>query len=55
LLSFVRRFERENTDVVNFGSLTNYNRKIEQILEAFKMYADEMIIVEPKIKEDEIV
>ena len=54
LLSFVRRFERENTDVVNFGSLMNYNKKIEQILESFKMYAEEMIIVEPKIKEDEV-
>jgi len=55
LLSFVRRFERENTDVVNFGSLTNYNRKIEGILEAFKMYADEMIIVEPNINKDESI
>jgi len=53
LLSFVKRFERENTDVVNFGSLTNYNRKIEQILEALKIYADEMIIIEPNIKENE--
>ena len=53
LLSFVKRFERENTDVVNFGSLTNYNRKIEQILEAFKMYVDE--IVEPNIKENESI
>jgi len=56
LISFVKRFERENTSVVNFGSLVNYNSKIEQILEAFKMYAGEMVekeIVEPKIEENE--
>ena len=55
LISFVKRFERENTSIVNFGSLVNYNRKIEQILEALKMYADEMIIVEPKINENEFI
>ena len=56
LISFVKRFERENTSVVNFGSLVNYNSKIEQILGAFKEYAGEMVekeIVEPKIKENE--
>ena len=63
LISFVKRFERENTSVVNFGSLVNYNSKIEQILEAFRMYADGMIEkevvepvinkVEPNINEDE--
>lgn len=51
LLRFVKRFERENTDVVNFGSLTNYNRKIEQILESFKMYAEEMNVVKLNIEE----
>ena len=60
LLSFVRRFERENTGVVNFGSLTNYNRKIEQILESFKMYAEEMgggvkELIEPNIENNEII
>ena len=52
LISFVRRFERENTNVVNFGSLVNYNRKIEQVQEALKMYASEMI--EPKIQDNEV-
>lgn len=42
LISFVGRFERENTDIVNFGSLTNYNRKIEQINAEFIKYAEEM-------------
>ena len=56
LISFVKRFERENTSIVNFGSLVNYNSKIEQILGAFKEYAGDMVekeIVEPKIKENE--
>jgi hypothetical protein len=43
LISFVRRFERENVDIVKFGSLTNYNRKVQQIFEALKSYANEMI------------
>jgi len=42
LTNFVKRFERENIDVVRFGSSTNYNRKISQIIEAFKTYANEM-------------
>ena len=61
LISFVKRFERENTNVVNFGSLVNYNRKIEQIQEALKMYAGEMVGPEKKevlklnIQEDELI
>lgn len=43
LLNFVMRFERENTDVVNFGSLINYDKKINQILETFKLYANEFV------------
>ena len=56
LISFVKRFERENTSVVNFGSLVNYNSKIEQILGAFKVYAEGMVekeIVKLNIKENE--
>jgi hypothetical protein len=54
LINFVNRFERENTDVVKFGSMTNFNRKIEQINEEFKKYAEEEN-VEPKIEKNEIV
>ncbi|MCK5603076.1 hypothetical protein KAR91_14425 [Candidatus Pacearchaeota archaeon] len=53
LINFVRRFERENIDIVKFGSLINYQRKIEQINDSFLEYAQEMS--EPKIKEDEII
>ena len=49
LINFVKRFERENTNVVIFGSLGNYAKKIEQILDAFREYAN----VEPNIKENE--
>ena len=52
LISFVRRFERENTSVVQFGSLTNYNKKIEQINESFKEYATEMNL---KPEQNEII
>ena len=55
LINFVKRFERENTDIVNFGSLTNYNRKIEQIIAEFIKYAQEMNDVKPNIKQDEVV
>lgn len=54
LINFVNRFERENTDVVKFGSLTNFNRKIEQINDQLVKYAEEEN-VEPKIEKDEIV
>ena len=50
LISFVKRFERENTDVVNFGSLVNYNRKIEQINAELMKYAEEMNEVKLKIE-----
>lgn len=49
LTSFVKRFERENTNVVAFGSLSNYAKKIQQILDAFREYAN----VEQKTNNDE--
>ena len=64
LINFVKRFERENTSVVNFGSLTSYNRKIDQLLKEFRIYAQEMSgevkeeekeIVKPNIIEDELI
>lgn len=51
LLSFVRRFERENIDVVRFGSLGNYLSKIEKIRESFVLYAQEMT----KTNDNEII
>ena len=39
--NFVRRFERENTNIVVFGEEIPYNRKIEIITSEFRKYADE--------------
>lgn len=39
--NFVRRFERENTNILAFGSAIPYERKIETILTEFRRYADE--------------
>lgn len=41
LLSFVRRFERENIPLVEFGENIDYNVKIETIINRFKEYASE--------------
>ena len=39
--NFVRRFERENTNILDFGSEINYRKKIETIMAEFRRYADE--------------
>lgn len=39
--NFVRRFERENTNILEFGSAIPYQKKIETILAEFRRYADE--------------
>lgn len=39
--NFVRRFERENTNILNFGSEIQYSKKIEKIMAEFAKYADE--------------
>lgn len=39
--SLVMRFERENTDVVSFGSLLSFDRKIQRIREILISYATE--------------
>ena len=39
--NFVRRFERENTNILEFGSAIPYKRKIEIIAGEFKKYATE--------------
>ena len=39
--NFVRRFERENTNILDFGSEIDYKRKIETIMAEFRRYAEE--------------
>lgn len=39
--NFVRRFERENTNVLEFGSEVPFQRKIDTILAEFRRYAQE--------------
>lgn len=39
--NFVRRFERENTNVLEFGAKIPYSKKIEVITNKFKDYANE--------------
>ena len=39
--NFVRRFERENTNVLEFGTEIPYQRKIEIIISKFKDYANQ--------------
>lgn len=39
--NFVRRFERENTNILDFGSEVDYQRKIETIMSELRRYADE--------------
>ena len=39
--NFVRRFERENTNILDFGSEIPYKRKIETIMAEFRKYAEE--------------
>ena len=41
LMSFVRRFEREQAPLVDFASKRNYDEKIKSILEEIYKYADE--------------
>ena len=36
-------------DIVRFGSLGTYSRKIEQIIEEFKKYAEEMTKTEKDV------
>lgn len=38
--TFVDRFERENTNIIEFGSLLSFDKKIETILNVFKSYGE---------------
>lgn len=40
--NFVRRFERENTNILDFGTAIPYQKKIETIMAEFARYAKEM-------------
>lgn len=42
--TFVRRFERENTNILEFGSAIPYARKIETIMAEFRRYAEDMAV-----------
>lgn len=60
LMNFVNRFEREQVNLVEFGSAIDYGAKIESIYEEFEKYADEIIGEEPKedippIKEEVLI
>lgn len=39
--NFVRRFERENTNILDFGNAIPYQKKIDTIMAEFRKYADE--------------
>jgi len=39
--TFVDRFERENTNIIEFGSLMSFDKKINTILNEFKKYGNE--------------
>lgn len=39
--NFVRRFERENTNVLDFGTAISYQKKIDTIMAEFRSYAQE--------------
>ena len=41
--NFVRRFERENTNILDFGIEIPYQRKIEIIMDRFREYAKEQV------------
>jgi hypothetical protein len=49
LMSFVKRFEREQGSLVEFGSLIDYGKKIESIYEEFEKYAKEVKGEEPEM------
>ena len=48
LLKFVQRFERSNGGLVEFGSAIDFDTKINEILNKFKQYADEINTSEPR-------
>jgi hypothetical protein len=55
--SLIKRFERENTDILTFGSAIPYDRKIEIIRETLDGYAKESAVreepTEPNINQNQ--
>ena len=51
---YVRRFERENMNIIEFGDTLDYQKKIDIIKERFKEYAAENEVEEekPEVKEE---
>ena len=47
--NFVRRFERENTNILDFGEAIPYQRKIDTIMAEFRKYADEQKAVPAQV------
>ena len=50
---FIKRFERENMNIIEFGAETDYDKKIGIIKEQLKAYASE--IEQPEVKVEPIV
>lgn len=50
---FIKRFERENMNIIEFGAETDYDKKISIIKEQLKAYASE--IKQPEVKVEPIV
>jgi len=50
---FIKRFERENMNIIEFGAETDYDKKINTIKEQLKAYASE--IKQPEVKVEPIV
>ena len=50
LMNFVKRFEREQAPLVEYGSAIDYSKKIEGIYEEFEKYAEEIIGEDPETK-----
>lgn len=46
--SYVRKFERENTNIIEFGTQLDFNKKIDKILETLRGYAKKDLVNQTK-------
>lgn len=53
-MSFIRRFERENMNIVEFGVNIPYSAKIDKITEELNRYADEVLNTEQTTNNNEL-
>jgi hypothetical protein len=53
--TFVNRFERENTNIIEFGSQLEFNKKIQIIFDQFKQYIADDDKIKGPIKEELII